>query len=62
MTFTVDTSWRPGAALDALGAAHSALDAADIAPAGTSDSRYAAIAETATGTVTVPGAPREPPR
>ncbi|MYX98414.1 hypothetical protein GT045_27325 [Streptomyces sp. SID486] len=33
------------------------MDAADIAPAGTSDSRYAAIAETATGTVTVPWDP-----
>ncbi|MFF9015664.1 DNRLRE domain-containing protein [Streptomyces sp. NPDC014870] len=54
VTFTVDTSWRPGPAIDAFGAANAALDAADITPATTSDSRFAAIAETATGTVTVP--------
>ncbi|MFJ7903160.1 DNRLRE domain-containing protein [Streptomyces sp. NPDC096198] len=58
VTFTVDTSWEPGAAIDALGAANATLDAADITPATTSDSRYAAVAETATGTVTVPWDPK----
>ncbi|OIJ94903.1 hypothetical protein BIV25_21170 [Streptomyces sp. MUSC 14] len=58
VTFTVDTAWKPGAAIDALGAANAVLDAADITPATTSDSRYAAIAETATGTVTVPWDPK----
>lgn len=62
VTFTVDTAWKPGPALDALGAANSVLDAADLTPAATSDSRYAAIAETATGTVTVPRDPKEPTR
>ncbi|MFI2612945.1 DNRLRE domain-containing protein [Kitasatospora sp. NPDC018619] len=60
VTFTVDTAWKPGAAIDALGAANAVLDAADITPASTSDSRYAAIAETATGTVTVPRDPNAP--
>ncbi|MER7850796.1 DNRLRE domain-containing protein [Kitasatospora sp. NPDC096077] len=59
VTFTVDTGWKPGAAMDALGAANAVLDAADITPASTSDSRYAAIAETATGTVTVPWDPKQ---
>ncbi|MEV7416658.1 DNRLRE domain-containing protein [Streptomyces sp. NPDC089919] len=54
VTFTVDTGWRPGPAIEAFGAANAALDAADITPATTSDARFAAIAETATGTVTVP--------
>ncbi|MEU8569988.1 DNRLRE domain-containing protein [Streptomyces pathocidini] len=54
VTFTVDTNWKPSAAIQALGAANSALDAADITPATTSNSQYAAIAETETGTVTVP--------
>ncbi|MFE7594733.1 DNRLRE domain-containing protein [Kitasatospora sp. NPDC057512] len=60
VTFTVDTAWKPGAAVDALGAANAVLDAADITPATTSDSRYAAIAETATGTVTVSRDPKAP--
>lgn len=54
VTFTVDTNWKPGPALAALGAANSVLEAADITPASTSNSSYAAIAETETGTVTVP--------
>ncbi|TFV29882.1 DNRLRE domain-containing protein [Streptomyces sp. T1317-0309] len=58
VTFIEDTSWKPGPALDAYGAANAALDAADIAPATTSNSQFAAIAETATGTVTVPWDPK----
>ncbi|WHM37291.1 DNRLRE domain-containing protein [Streptomyces sp. BPTC-684] len=54
VTFTVDTAWKPGAAIDAFGAANAALEAADVAPATTSTSDFAAIAEAATGTVTVP--------
>ncbi|GGO44791.1 hypothetical protein GCM10012286_31870 [Streptomyces lasiicapitis] len=57
VTFTVDTNWKPSPAIQALGAANSVLDAADITPATSSDSRYAAIAETETGTVTVPWDP-----
>ncbi|MFI1105419.1 DNRLRE domain-containing protein [Streptomyces melanogenes] len=54
VTFTVDTAWKPGAAIDAYGAANAALEAADVAPATTSTSAFAAVAETTTGTVTVP--------
>ncbi|MEW2488173.1 DNRLRE domain-containing protein [Streptomyces sp. NPDC048411] len=54
VTFTVDTGWTPSAAIQAMGAANSVLEASDITPASSSNSTYAAIAETETGTVTVP--------
>ncbi|MDN3026666.1 DNRLRE domain-containing protein [Streptomyces sp. S.PB5] len=54
VTFTVDTGMRMTPELKALSAVNSALDAADVTPATTSDGTYAAIAANGTNTVGVP--------
>ncbi|MGA4844115.1 DNRLRE domain-containing protein [Streptomyces sp. G45] len=52
--FTVDTSWKPTAAENALGLANLYSDAADITAATASDDTYASIAATGENTVSVP--------
>ncbi|MYR84419.1 DNRLRE domain-containing protein, partial [Streptomyces sp. SID685] len=52
--FTVDTSWKPTAAENALGLANTYSDAADITAATSSDSSYASIAVTEENVVSVP--------
>nr|WP_237330046.1 DNRLRE domain-containing protein [Streptomyces sp. BA2] len=52
--FTVDTSWKPTAAENALGLANLYSDAADVTAATSSDSTYAAIAPTEENTVSIP--------
>lgn len=52
--FTVDTSWKPSAAENALGLANTYSDAADITAATSSDSTYASIAVTEDNVVSVP--------
>ncbi|WP_331760028.1 DNRLRE domain-containing protein (plasmid) [Streptomyces sp. NBC_01471] len=52
--FTVDTSWKPTAAENALGLANTHSDAADITAATSSDSTYASIAVTEENVVSVP--------
>ncbi|AUG81925.1 hypothetical protein CFP65_7341 [Kitasatospora sp. MMS16-BH015] len=54
VTFTVDTGLQLTPELRTLAAVNSALDAADITPATTSDAKYAAIAANGTNTVGVP--------
>ncbi|WP_331752086.1 DNRLRE domain-containing protein [Streptomyces sp. NBC_00829] len=54
ITFTVDTGMQITPEMKALATLNTALDAADVAPATTSDSTYAAIADTGTNTVGVP--------
>jgi hypothetical protein len=54
VTFTVDTKWKLTPELKALGAVNSALDAADVTAATTSDSKYAAIAVSEGNTVELP--------
>ncbi|QNP72621.1 DNRLRE domain-containing protein [Streptomyces roseirectus] len=54
VTFTVDTALRMTPELTSLSAVNTALDAADVTPATTSDSAYAAVAATGTTTVGVP--------
>ncbi|WP_055473308.1 DNRLRE domain-containing protein [Streptomyces pathocidini] len=52
--FTVDTSWKPTAAENALGLANLYSDAADITAATASDDKYASIATTEENTVSIP--------
>ncbi|MFD7233631.1 DNRLRE domain-containing protein, partial [Streptomyces sp. NPDC059881] len=54
VTFTVDTGMQMTPEMKALATVNTALDAADVAPATTSDDTYAAIADTGTNTVGVP--------
>ncbi|WP_405656964.1 DNRLRE domain-containing protein [Streptomyces sp. RK9] len=54
VTFTVDTKWKLTPELKALGAVNSALDAADVTAATTSDSTHAAIATSEGNTVRLP--------
>ncbi|MFF3646953.1 DNRLRE domain-containing protein [Streptomyces sp. NPDC002564] len=54
VTFTVDTKWKLTAELKTLSAVNSALDAADVTAATTSDSTYAAIATSEGNTVSLP--------
>lgn len=54
VTFSVDTGMQMTPEMKALATVNTALDAADVAPATTSDSTYAAIADTGTNTVGVP--------
>ncbi|MFM9615526.1 DNRLRE domain-containing protein [Streptomyces niveiscabiei] len=54
VTFTVDSGMRITPELKALSAVNTVLDAADVTPATTSDSTYAAIAANGTNTVGVP--------
>jgi len=54
VTFTVDTAMRMTPELTSLSAVNTALDAADVTPATTSDSAYAAVAASGTTTVGVP--------
>ncbi|MYY84855.1 MULTISPECIES: hypothetical protein [unclassified Streptomyces] len=56
MTFTEDTKWKLTPELRALGAVNSALDAADVTAATTSDSKYAAVANSEGNTI---GPPRQ---
>ncbi|MFD7233169.1 hypothetical protein [Streptomyces sp. NPDC059881] len=54
VTFTIDTGMQITPEMKALATVNTALDAADVAPATTSDDTYAAIADTGTNTVGVP--------
>ncbi|WP_327695484.1 DNRLRE domain-containing protein [Streptomyces sp. NBC_00459] len=54
VTFTVDTGMVLTPEMKALATVNTALDAADVTPATTSDSTYAAIADTGSNTVGVP--------